>query len=46
MQQYAEEAMAQQMAMLQKGINVRSDLKNGSIWKGREKLIGKSHQRI
>jgi len=42
MQQYAEEGMAQQMAMLQKGINMRSDMKNGSIWKGHEKLLEKA----
>jgi penicillin-binding protein 1A len=42
MQQYAEEAMAQQMSMLQKGINARSDMKTGSIWKGHENLIEKS----
>jgi len=42
MQQYAEEGMAQHMAMLQKGINLRSDMKNGSVWKGREKLLEKA----
>lgn len=42
MQQYAEEGMAQHMAMLQKGINLRSDMKNGSIWKGHEKLLDKA----
>ena len=42
MQQYAEEGMAQQMAMLQKGINVRGDMKSGSIWKGHEKLLEKA----
>jgi penicillin-binding protein 1A len=36
MQQYAEEGMAVQMSYLQKGINARSDMKTGSIWKGRE----------
>jgi len=42
MQQYAEEGMAQHMAMLQKGINLRSDMKNGTVWKGREKLLDKA----
>lgn len=42
MQQYAEEGMAQQMAMLQKGINLRNDMKTGSIWKGHEKLLEKA----
>ncbi len=42
MQQYAEEGMAQHMTMLQKGINARSDMKNGSIWKGHEKLLEKA----
>ncbi len=42
MQQYAEEGMAQQMAMLQKTINMRSDMKSGSIWKGHEKLLEKA----
>ncbi len=42
MQQYAEEGMAQHMAMLQKGINLRSDMKNGTVWKGREKLLEKA----
>jgi len=42
MQQYAEEALAQQMTMLQKGINARSDMKNGTVWKGHEKLLEKA----
>lgn len=42
MQQYAEEGMAQHMAMLQKGINARNDMKTGSIWKGHEKLLEKA----
>ncbi len=42
MQQYAEEGMAQHMAMLQKGINARSDMRNGSIWKGYEKILDKA----
>ena len=42
MQEYAEEAMAQHMATLQKGINARQDMKSGSIWKGREKFLEKA----
>ena len=42
MQEIAEEGMAQQMLMLQKGINARSDFKSGSIWKGREKFLEKA----
>lgn len=42
MQEYAEEAMAQHMATLQKGINARQDMKTGSIWKGREKFLEKA----
>ncbi len=42
MQQYAEEGLAEHMAMLQKGINARSDMKNGSIWKGHENLLEKA----
>ena len=42
MQQYAEEGMAQQMAMLQRGIDARGDMKTGSIWKGHEKIVEKA----
>ena len=42
MQEIAEEGMAQHMLLLQKGINARSDFKNGSIWKGREKFLEKA----
>ena len=42
MQEYAEEGMAQHMLQLQKGINARSDFKNGKIWKGREKFLDKA----
>ncbi len=42
MQQYAEEGMAQQMAMLQKGIDARADMKTGSIWKEHEKILEKA----
>jgi penicillin-binding protein 1A len=33
MQQYAEEAMAQQMPMLQKALNAQPNIKKGTIWK-------------
>ncbi len=39
MQQYAEEAMAQQMIVLQRNINARSSIKNGSIWKDHENVL-------
>lgn len=42
MQQYAEEGMAQHMAMMQKGISARGNFKNFSIWKGHEKIIEKA----
>jgi penicillin-binding protein 1A len=42
MQEYAEEAMAQHMTLLQKGINARSDMKSGTIWKGHEQFIEKA----
>lgn len=42
MQQYAEEGLAQHMTFLQKSIDSRYDMKNGSHWKGREKLLEKA----
>ncbi len=39
MQEYAEEGMAQQMAMLQKEINARYDVKSGTLWKDHEKVL-------
>ncbi|MEO6610889.1 MAG: transglycosylase domain-containing protein [Chitinophagaceae bacterium] len=39
MQQYAEEGMALQMTAMQKGINARASIKNGSIWKEHEKIL-------
>jgi penicillin-binding protein 1A len=42
MQQYAEEGMAQQMALLQRNVNARSNVKNGSIWKGHEDVLEKA----
>ncbi|NOT50816.1 MAG: penicillin-binding protein [Chitinophagaceae bacterium] len=42
MQEYAEEGMALQMASLQKGIDARSDMKTGTIWKNHDKIIEKA----
>lgn len=42
MQEYAEEGMAQHMAMLQKGITARADFKTGTIWKDHDKQIEKA----
>ncbi|MBI5856824.1 MAG: penicillin-binding protein [Sphingobacteriales bacterium] len=42
MQEYAEEGLAIQMTLLQKGINARSDMKTGSIWKGHENIFEKA----
>lgn len=42
MQQYAEEGLALQMTALQKGIDMRADMKSGSIWKGHEKFLEKA----
>jgi penicillin-binding protein 1A len=39
MQQYAEEAMAQHMSMLQKNVNNRASIKNGKIWQGKENIL-------
>jgi penicillin-binding protein 1A len=39
MQQYAEEAMAQQMAALQRNVNARASIKNGKVWKGHENVL-------
>lgn len=42
MQEYAEEGMALQMTQLQKSINARPDMKKGTVWKNREKLLEKA----
>jgi len=42
MQQYAEEGLAQHMTVLQRSINTRLDMKTGSFWKGREKILEKA----
>lgn len=39
MQQYAEEALAQHMAMLQRNVNNRNSIKNGKLWKGKEAIL-------
>ncbi|MFM7645621.1 MAG: transglycosylase domain-containing protein [Sphingomonadales bacterium] len=39
MQQYAEEAMAQHMALLQRSVNNRSSVKTGKLWQGKEKIL-------
>ncbi len=39
MQQYAEEAVAQQMPLLQKTMNNQRSIKTGSVWKGHENVL-------
>lgn len=39
MQLYAEEAVSKQMAYLQKIFNTQSNIRTGSVWKGREKIL-------
>ncbi len=39
MQEYAEEAMAQQMIALQRSVNARASIKKGTLWKGHEKIL-------
>ncbi|HYK57394.1 MAG TPA: transglycosylase domain-containing protein, partial [Flavisolibacter sp.] len=39
MQQYAEEAVAQQMPVLQKALNNQHNIKTGSVWKGRQNVL-------
>jgi penicillin-binding protein 1A len=39
MQQYAEEAMATQMPMLQKALNAQSNIKKGTIWKEHPEVL-------
>ncbi|MGZ3882313.1 MAG: transglycosylase domain-containing protein, partial [Flavisolibacter sp.] len=39
MQQYAEEAMAQQMPMLQKALNGQSNIRKGTIWKEHPEVL-------
>ncbi len=39
MQEYAEEAAASQLPVLQKALNAQPKIKNGSIWKGHENVL-------
>ncbi|RYF93089.1 MAG: penicillin-binding protein, partial [Chitinophagaceae bacterium] len=39
MQEYAEEAAAQQMPVLQKNLNAQSNIKKGSVWKQHENVL-------
>jgi penicillin-binding protein 1A len=39
MQEYAEEAVAQQMPVLQKALNRQGNIKNGSVWKGHNNVL-------
>jgi penicillin-binding protein 1A len=39
MQQYAEEAMAQQMPVLQKTLNNQSNIKKGTVWKEHQNVL-------
>lgn len=39
MQQYAEEAVAQQMPLLQKALNNQRNIKTGSVWKGHQNVL-------
>ncbi|RYZ16695.1 MAG: penicillin-binding protein, partial [Chitinophagaceae bacterium] len=39
MQQYAEEAVSNQMPMLQRTLNSQSNIRNGSVWKGHDNVL-------
>lgn len=39
LQDYAEEAVSQQMPMLQKALNAQRDVRTGSVWKGHENVL-------
>lgn len=39
MQTYAEEAIAQQMPMLQRSLNSQSNIRSGTVWKGHENVL-------
>ena len=39
MQEYAEEAVALQLPILQRGLNMRQEIKTGSVWKGHENVL-------
>lgn len=42
MQEYAEEAVAQQMPLLQKALDRQRNIRNGSVWKGYENVLESS----
>ncbi|HJW16207.1 MAG TPA: transglycosylase domain-containing protein, partial [Flavisolibacter sp.] len=42
MQQYAEEAVAQQMPVLQKALNNQRNIKSGSLWKGHQDILDRA----
>jgi penicillin-binding protein 1A len=42
MQQYAEEAVAQQMPILQKALNNQRNIKSGSVWKGHQDVLDRA----
>ena len=39
MQEYAEEAVASQMPVLQKALNAQTKIKKGTVWKGHENVL-------
>ncbi len=39
MQEYAEEAVALQLPILQKGLNARSEIKSGSVWNAHKNVL-------
>lgn len=39
MQQYAEEALAKHYSYMQKVLSAQSDVKNGTVWKGRDNIL-------
>lgn len=39
MQEYAEEAVAIQLPILQRSLNMRPEIKSGSVWKGHENVL-------
>lgn len=42
LQEYAEEAVAQQMPLLQKALNNQRNIKSGSVWKDQNKVLEKA----
>ncbi|WP_207492711.1 transglycosylase domain-containing protein [Aridibaculum aurantiacum] len=42
MQLYAEEAVSKHISYMQKILNSQSNIKNGSVWKGREDVLNKA----